>query len=86
MSSEWRKNDNGGNVIGNRVTRSRVEGIYIHGHGTGIRIADNDFAGNRGVDCRGDTAGGGGTAGTGNTWTGNLGDESSPTGFCSPGP
>ncbi len=78
------KSDNGGTVSSNRVRNASAEGIYIRGTATGIQVTYNRASGNRGVDCRDDTAAGGGTAGTGNTWTGNVGDESSPAGLCTP--
>lgn len=47
-----------------------------------IVIRDNDFRGNRGVDCV-DRADGSGTSGTANSWVNNLGFESRPAGICS---
>jgi nitrous oxidase accessory protein NosD len=51
----------------------------------GNTIHDNDFRGNHSSDCYDSTAGSG-TPGTGNTWTDNLGDDSSPAGICAPAP
>lgn len=48
-------------------------------------IHDNDFRGNDVIDC-GDLTLGGGTAGTANTWTDNLGNTSAPGGLCTADP
>jgi parallel beta-helix repeat protein len=65
-------------VTQNRVTNNQ-RGIDVRG--TGNNIHDNDFRGNEVLDCS-DRSRGGGTAGTGNTWTNNLGDTSRPAGLC----
>ena len=48
---------------------------------SGLSVHDGDFQGNDGTDCV-DHSAGGGTAGTANTWAGNVGDESDPDGLC----
>jgi hypothetical protein len=64
----------------NRVARFRANAIRVEESGSIIR--DNDFRANARLDCL-DTTAGTGTAGTGNTWTNNLGEESDPEGICS---
>jgi hypothetical protein len=49
--------------------------------GSGNNIHDNDFRNNATFDCDDETSGGG-TAGTANTWTNNLGQTDSPNGIC----
>jgi Right handed beta helix region len=67
----------------NRVTRQAAVGLQAFDDTSGASITDNDFRGNAGIDCI-DLSSDGGTAGTANSWTGNRGDESAPTGLCSP--
>jgi hypothetical protein len=64
-------------------------GIFV-GQFEGIAAELNKFFsntsyGNDRYDCE-DTTSGAATAGTGNTWQGNLGDTSSPSGICTPAP
>ena len=47
----------------------------------GAQFVDNDFSLNTGLDCEDDTTGGG-TAGTANAWTNNLGIDDDPDGIC----
>ena len=67
------------NVADNEVHRFRRGGIRVTAGGNIIR--DNDFRNNRDTDCV-DTTSGGGTAGTDNLWTDDLGKEDSPNGIC----
>ena len=72
-----------GSVFGN-TARGYAEGIIVDGGATGHAIHDNDFRGNSVIDCHDDTTGGGGTSGTSNIWTQNLGTTDDPDGLCSP--
>jgi hypothetical protein len=71
----------GTEVDGNRV-RGYDEGMFME-VGEGNVITSNDFRGNRSFDCH-DLTTGAGTAGTANTWSGNLGVTDDPDGICSP--
>jgi nitrous oxidase accessory protein NosD len=79
-------------LFGEPIMHVEVDHNRVHGSVRGIwvldavelDIHDNDFRGNRGIDCR-DFTTGSGTGGTANTWVNNLGDESRPEGICSPG-
>ena len=62
----------------NRVTSQGGSGITFSSDSTGNTIRGNNFSGNAGIDCVD------ASAGPANTWTGNLGDESSPAGLCTP--
>ena len=67
------------------IERNLVRG-FEHGivlSSTGATVRGNDFRGNRRWDCV-DRSTGDGTAGTGNTWIGNLGHTSQPDGICRP--
>ena len=72
-----------GEVFGN-TAKGFARGIIVDGGATGHAIHDNDFRGNSVLDCQDDTTGGGGTSGTSNTWTQNLGATDDPNGLCSP--
>ena len=71
----------GGDVGRNVVTNAAGRGIVVTSSSSGLNVHDGDFQGNDGTDCV-DHSAGGGTAGTANTWTGNVGDESDPDGLC----
>lgn len=71
-----------------QTTQSRIEAnaikgnnVGVHLHGRDNEVIGNDFRGNKIDDCW-DWTGGDGTAGTGNTWTGNRGNAQSPEGIC----
>jgi len=82
---------NSGIALYGRAMRGRVlevrdnvvngfdEGIYNEYEGSVMR--DNDFRGNRGLDCA-DSTTGDGTSGTANIWRRNLGRDSDPRGIC----
>ncbi len=72
-----------GHVFGNRV-KGYAEGIIVDGGATGHAIHDNDFRGNSVLDCHDATTGGGGTSGTSDFWTRDLGVTDDPNGLCSP--
>ncbi len=57
-------------------------GIEVSADSSNNQITDNEARG-PGFDCRDESTGGAGTAGTSNVWTGNRGIEASPTGICS---
>jgi hypothetical protein len=66
----------------NKLNGNTAEGIRT---GTaGWTFTSNNAKSNGGTDCFDNSPGGGGTAGTGNTWTGNYGLESNPGGICKP--
>nr|WP_239029383.1 right-handed parallel beta-helix repeat-containing protein [Pseudonocardia acidicola] len=82
-----------GRISGNEVAGSSNVGILLDRDAdaagmpipvdnTGVTVSGNQLAGNRVADCQ-DTSSGTGTAGTANTWTGNIGFRSSPAGLCS---
>ena len=50
-------------------------------NGANNNLHDNDFRDNDSYDCWDQTSGGG-TAGTANTWTNNLGQDDNPDGIC----
>jgi nitrous oxidase accessory protein NosD len=72
-----------GSVFDN-TARGYARGIVVDGGASGHAIHDNDFRGNSVLDCSDDTTGGGGTSGTSNFWTLNLGTTDDPDGICSP--
>lgn len=65
-------------VLGN-VVSGFEGGIFSEYEGSVMR--DNDFRGNRGLDCA-DSTTGDGTSGTANIWRRNLGSDSDPRGIC----
>lgn len=64
----------------NRVKNVGGNGMYVSSSASANTIRDNNFSGNGGIDCVDDSSG------PANTWTGNLGDESSPAGLCTAAP
>jgi hypothetical protein len=81
----------GATISGNRISAAGVgdtvpdpsaggNGIWIQG-GSQFTVTGNTTAGSVSTDCRDQTTGGG-TAGTANSWTGNTGATSFPTGLC----
>lgn len=66
--------DVGHNIVGN----GNGYGLLASFDASGNTIHDNNFAGNSGTDCD-DTS-----VGPANTWTNDLGDDSSPSGLCTP--
>jgi len=67
--------------IERNLVRGFERGIVLSS--TGATVRGNDFRGNRRWDCV-DRSTGDGTAGTSNTWNGNLGHTSQPDGICRP--
>jgi hypothetical protein len=74
---------NGSAITDNVVRGSASWGVGVTPGGHDYDIYDNDFRGNSVLDCE-DASTGGGTAGTANTWTNNLGLTSLPEGLCAP--
>ena len=73
------------NTIGVDISNNTVSGRGGNGIGvgpstSGNTIHDNDFSGNAATDCV-DLS-----SGPANTWTNDFGDESSPSGICTPKP
>jgi hypothetical protein len=66
-------------VENNNVSANSGGGISANSGGHTFK--SNNAKGNGGTDCQ-DSSTGTGTAGTGNTWTGNYGLESNPVGIC----
>lgn len=87
-STEDGDGSTGNTVEGNDVTGSGRDGLRVTD-----RSEDNTFTDNSalitndssGLDCR-DQTDGDGTAGTANTYTGNVGDTDDPDGICAPAP
>ena len=75
----------GGRLVETNTIRSNArQGILVEST-AGIRFNANDARSNGLLDCEDRTGpGGGGTAGTFNTWTGNLGLDASPPAICRP--
>jgi hypothetical protein len=74
------------NYPATRVENNKVNGNFGNGievFTAGHTFLSNNAKSNTGIDCV-DHSTGGGTASTGNTWTGNYGLESSPVGICKP--
>jgi nitrous oxidase accessory protein NosD len=72
------------NVSLNNVTGSLTDGISITGStATGGTLTSNVVGTASSLACADHTTGSG-TAGTGNTWTHNVGANSSPSGLCAP--
>jgi nitrous oxidase accessory protein NosD len=70
-------------VKGNRSLQNKKVGIFVE-RTRGVRFAGNTALDNGALDCR-DLTRGAGTAGTANTWTGNVGGSARPPGICGPG-
>lgn len=66
-------------VARNRVFNRGGGGIFVNSDSDSNTIRNNDFSGNDDVDCTDNS-------GPSNTWTNDLGDESSPAGLCTPAP
>ena len=72
-------------IENNSINSNDQQGILVLRPSGNNRFNANNARGNGGIDCEDRTApGGSGTAGTFNTWTGNLGHESAPAGICTP--
>lgn len=65
----------------NTITLSGNDGILIDAGSSGLTIAANVAVASTAFDCRDDTTGSG-TAGTANTWTGDIGHKRQPNGIC----
>ncbi|GAA2879131.1 hypothetical protein GCM10010472_41200 [Pseudonocardia halophobica] len=71
-----------GTISGNTVAQSTGTGILLEGAAnSGVTVTGNRSFQNAVSDCT-DQSKGTGTAGTANTWTGNLGVRSTPPGLC----
>jgi nitrous oxidase accessory protein NosD len=72
---------------GSKLSNNRADGgdvgVYNDPSSTGNTYDRNRASNNTVFDCEDDSTGGG-TAGTGNTWTHDLGLTSSPAGICTP--
>jgi parallel beta-helix repeat protein len=66
----------GNTIRANEIHGLGNAGIRLLAAATGNTLIGNDARGNAGTDCMDDPEG--------STWTGNLGDESSPVGICTP--
>ncbi len=66
-------------IENNKLSENTGAGIITSG--SQATFTSNNARGNGGTDCV-DTSTGGGTAGTGNTWTGNYGYEATPATIC----
>ena len=71
--------------IGSNSVHAGGVGITVDAESAGSSIHDNTATGNLSVDCQ-DQSSGAGTAGTANTWAGDIGNTSSPQGICAPQP
>jgi Right handed beta helix region len=73
----------GNSIVRNNVVKgSGQQGLHVSGTiNLGAQFLNNDFRFNTGFDCDDDTLGGG-TAGTANIWTNNLGLDDDPDGIC----
>lgn len=69
---------------GNSATLGNGSGMSLDSASTGNTISNGNFDGNGGLDCW-DQSSGGGTGGTGNTWTNDTGSDSDPSGICTSG-
>ena len=83
-----RFSQDGATVTGNTVTNTATTGaagtgvgIFMQDSSSGGTVSGNSVSGSAVLDCQDDSVGGG-TAGTANTWTANIGATSSPTGLC----
>ena len=71
-------------VSSNTIRDSIADGLGVYGSSsTGNVLNSNNSRNNGGDDCHDDTTGSR-TAGTGNTWSADRGDTSSPAGLCTP--
>jgi nitrous oxidase accessory protein NosD len=70
-------------VKGNLSTQNGGVGIHVEST-TGALLAHNTALDNGLLDCQDLTTNGAGTAGTHNTWLGNVGEDNNPTGICDP--
>ena len=60
-----------------------VAGLHLAGGTRQVTVNANTALDN-GTDCQDESTGGTGTAGTHNSWTGNVGRTAQPTAICSP--
>lgn len=85
----------GNRIEDNEITGSGRDGIRVQddesssnmltNNDSRIENSDAESEDSEGFDCR-DMSSDGGTAGTANTWTGNIGDTDDPDGICNPAP
>ncbi|MFJ3233693.1 right-handed parallel beta-helix repeat-containing protein [Streptomyces sp. NPDC086787] len=74
-----------GTIDTNYVTGSSNVGLLIEAGNSGLQITHNTAHGSAVLDCEDDSTGSG-TAGTANTWTGDIGATSRPEGICTDAP
>jgi Right handed beta helix region len=67
----------------NKTTGARLAGLHLAGGARKVTMETNTALDNA-VDCQDESTGGTGTAGTHNTWTGNVGRTAEPGAICSP--
>lgn len=72
---------NTSSVTGNTVTSSSGDGILVQ-VGTGVQVTKNMSTLSAAKDCHDTTTGGSGPGGVTNTWTGDIGATSNPSGIC----
>jgi hypothetical protein len=70
-------------IVGNTTRRNGADGIAVDTGNSGNFLAGNTSQRNAILDCR-DSSTGIGTLGTNDTWFRNTGNNSSPTGLCTP--
>jgi hypothetical protein len=67
----------------NKVAHARLAGLHFGPRTTGL-LAGRNRALDNGLDCQDVSPAGTGTAGTSNTWLGNVGATDEPDGICGP--
>jgi hypothetical protein len=67
----------------NKATGARLAGLRL-ADGTRQVTVDTNTALDNALDCQDESTGGTGTAGTHNTWQGNIGRTAEPPAICSP--
>lgn len=73
-----------GSITGNRVSGSTEVGILLDADDSSVAVTQNTVLPGATPDCH-DLSTGTGTAGTANTWTGNVGATAAPEGICGAG-
>jgi hypothetical protein len=72
---------NSGSISANDIANSTDVGILLDSDNAGVTVTGNKIANSTADDCR-DNSTGTATAGTADTWTGNVGLRSLPRGLC----
>ena len=67
----------------NKVSNAELSGLHFGPKTTGL-LADRNTALDNGLDCQDVSPAGTGTAGTSNSWLGNVGATDEPDGICGP--